>query len=93
MPDIIQATNVGVVFTGHQAKVSEHGGFAHDDTNVMMLLSNPKLAAQTVTNPVETRQVAPTILRALGIQPTRLQAVQQEHTTFLPELPFVNDHQ
>lgn len=92
-PDIIQAPNVGVIYTGHQAKVAEHGGFAHDDTNVMMLLSNPKLAPQTVTNPVETRQVAPTILRVLGLQPSSLLAVQQEHTTLLPELPFVFDHQ
>jgi type I phosphodiesterase/nucleotide pyrophosphatase len=92
-PDIVQAPNVGVIYTGHQAKVAEHGGFAHDDTNVMMLLSNPKFAAQTVTGSVETRQVAPTILRALGLQPSLLTAVQQEHTTILPELPFVFDHQ
>jgi hypothetical protein len=41
-PDIIVAPNVGVVYTGSQSKQSEHGGFAHDDTNVMLLLSNPR---------------------------------------------------
>jgi hypothetical protein len=31
-----------------------HGGFAHDDTNVIMLQSNPKFRATTVTIPVTT---------------------------------------
>ncbi len=92
-PDILVTPDIGVTYSNSTKKLAEHGGFAHDDTNVMMLLSNPKLAPQTVTNPVETRQVAPTILRVLGLQPSSLLAVQQEHTTILPELPFVFDHQ
>ena len=35
-PDIIVTPNIGVVYTGHKGKVSEHGGFANDDTNVIM---------------------------------------------------------
>ena len=59
-PDIIVAPNVGVVYTGHKAKVSEHGGFANDDTRVMLLLSNPAMASKVVETPVQTAQVAPT---------------------------------
>ena len=66
-PDIIVAPNVGVVYTGSAKKQSEHGGFAHDDTNVMLLVSNPDIKAQTVTSFVETDQVAPTILQLLGL--------------------------
>jgi len=66
------------------AKQAEHGGFAHDDTNVMMLLSNPKLPAAIVTSPVETMQVAPTILKALGLDPNALQTVKLEGTQVLP---------
>jgi len=33
---------------------------------------------------VETRQIAPTILRALGLNPRSLQAVQEEGTVVLP---------
>lgn len=36
-PDIIVQPNVGVVYTGSGKKQSEHGGFAQDDTNVMLL--------------------------------------------------------
>ncbi len=42
-PDIIVIPNVGVVYTGSLKKQSEHGGFAHDDTNVMLLVSNPAI--------------------------------------------------
>jgi arylsulfatase A-like enzyme len=64
----------------------EHGGFAHDDTNAMMLVSNPRFTASTVHSAVETAQVAPTILEALGLQPNALKAVQQEGTPVLPGL-------
>src|SRR5262249_35907945 len=58
-PDIIVQPNVGVVYTGSTKKQAEHGGFAHDDTNVMLLVSNPKLRAGSVSSFVETTQVAP----------------------------------
>ena len=87
-PDIIVTPNVGVIYTGHQAKVAEHGGFANDDTNVIMLVSNPHFKPSTVVSPVETMQVAPTILAALGLDPRALQAVQIEGTQVLPGLRF-----
>ena len=34
--------------------------------------------------PVETTQIAPTILRLLGLDPQALQAVDAEHTRALP---------
>ena len=87
-PDIIVQPNVGVIYTGSTKKQAEHGGFAHDDTNVMLLVSNPNLHAKTVTSFVETTQVAPTILKILGLDPHRLDAVQQEGTPVLPGLHF-----
>ena len=66
----------------------EHGGVAQDDTNVMMLVSNPSFAASTVTSFVETAQVAPTILQALGLDPNSLDAVQKESTPVLPGVNF-----
>jgi len=87
-PDIIVAPNVGVVYTGSTKKQSEHGGFAQDDTNVMLLVSNPSLHARTVTSFVETTQVAPTILKILGLDPNQLDAVRKEGTPVLPELRF-----
>jgi hypothetical protein len=83
-PDIAVAPNVGVTYSGSTAKQAEHGGFSHDDTNVMILVSNPGIAAKTLTTPVQTAQVAPTILKALGLNPGALQAVQVQGTEVLP---------
>jgi hypothetical protein len=87
-PDIAVAPNVGVVYTGSSAKLSEHGGFGHDDTNVIMLVSNPKISSRTVTSEVQTAQVAPTILKVLGLEPNSLDAVRQEGTPILPGTNF-----
>jgi len=87
-PDIIVQPNVGVVYTGSTKKQAEHGGFAHDDTNVMLLVSNPRLHAARLTTFVETTQVAPTILSILGLDPDALEAVRKEGTQILPGLRF-----
>jgi Type I phosphodiesterase / nucleotide pyrophosphatase len=87
-PDIIVTPNVGVTYTGSTKKQEEHGGFAHDDTNVILLLSNPEFQAKTVNAPVATAQVAPTILKALGIDPGALDAVRVEGTNVLPAIPL-----
>jgi len=85
-PDIIVTPNVGVTYTGSAAKLEEHGGFSHDDTNVMLLVANPAFKSKTVSTFTTTSQVAPTILDALGFNPNALQAVKQEGTTTLPEV-------
>jgi hypothetical protein len=85
-PDIIVTPNIGVTYSGSGKKQAEHGGFAHDDINVMMLFSNPSMKSSTVYSPVETMQVAPTILAALGLDPNSLQSVQEEGTQVLPGL-------
>jgi arylsulfatase A-like enzyme len=85
-PDIIVAPNIGVIYTGSAKKQEEHGGFAFDDTNVMLLVSNPGFQPRAVTSWVETMQVAPTILAILGLDPDALQAVQIEGTRVLPDL-------
>jgi len=85
-PDILITPNIGVTYSNSKKKLAEHGGFSHDDTNVILLLSNPSFTASTITTPVQTKQVAPTILRALGLDPQSLKAVRLEHTTVLPGL-------
>jgi hypothetical protein len=87
-PDILVTPDIGVTYSGSTKKLAEHGGFAHDDVNVMLLLSNPNFEPNTITTPVETLQIAPTILKALGLDPNQLQAVQKEHTPVLPSVPL-----
>jgi arylsulfatase A-like enzyme len=66
--------------------LAEHGGFSFGDTNVGLVVSNPHLHARVMKTPVATSQVAPTILRALGLDPDALDAVRKEETPALPDL-------
>ena len=83
-PDIVITPNVGVTYSGSHKKQAEHGGFSHDDTSVMILVSNSGFSPSTITTPVQTAQVAPTVLQALGLNPASLQGVQQQGTQVLP---------
>ena len=83
-PDIVITPNIGVTYSGSHKKQAEHGGFSHDDTNVMILVSNPSFSPSTITTPVQTAQVAPTVVQALGLNPASLQGVQQQGTQVLP---------
>jgi hypothetical protein len=85
-PDIIVTPNVGVTYSGSLTMIGDHGGFAHDDTNVVMLVANPRFKAATVSATTTTTQLAPTIVQALGLDPTALDAVRKEGTTVLPEV-------
>jgi hypothetical protein len=85
-PDIIVTPNDGVTYSSSTAMIGDHGGFAHDDTNVILLVANPTFTAQTVSATTTTRQVAPTIVQALGLDPTALDAVKAEGTPVLPEV-------
>ena len=85
-PDIIVTPNVGVTYTGSASKQMEHGGFAHDDTNVMLLLSNPAFTPHTVYSEVGTLQIAPSVLTVLGLDPQLLDGVRLEGTGVLPDV-------
>ncbi|HXA07883.1 MAG TPA: hypothetical protein VNY30_23715, partial [Bryobacteraceae bacterium] len=85
-PDIIVRPNYGTIYTTSTAKNAEHGGFNYSDTNVGLIVSNPNLPAKVLKSPVTTAQVAPTILRALGLDPQLLRSVLVEKTQVLPGL-------
>ena len=85
-PDIIVQPVYGTIYTGSGSKNAEHGGFSFADTNVGLIVSNPDLRRHVVKTPVATSQVAPTILKVLGIDPNQLGAVLKEGTQVLPFL-------
>ena len=81
VPDVIGIAQYGVVYTGHKSKIAEHGGDHPEDRNVPILVAWPgATSGLNVTAPVETTQIAPTILELLGLSPEELQAVQIEGT-------------
>ena len=84
-PDIVGIAQHGVVYTGGKGKIAEHGGDDQQDRNVPILLVVPGLRhGQLIGAPVETTQIAPSILRLLGLDPHALEAVRIEHTRVLP---------
>ena len=84
-PDIILKVNTGVIFTGG-SKLSEHGGFNEDDVHTALLVANPSLDHAVVKSAVSNQQVAPTIVKALGLDPDELEAVRKEQIQPLPFL-------
>jgi hypothetical protein len=84
-PNVWGVVQVGVVYTGGKKKIAEHGGSSPADRNVPLVVYAPGVARHGVfREPVATTQIAPTILRLLGLDPGRLQAVQIEGTRALP---------
>jgi arylsulfatase A-like enzyme len=84
-PDIILKVNTGVIFTGG-SKLAEHGGFNEDDIHTALLVSFEGMEPALVKSAVTNQQVAPTIIKALGLDPNELQAVRKEQIPFLPFL-------
>jgi hypothetical protein len=89
-PDIIIEPIPGTIYSGSNAKVMEHGGFAEDDTHVALLtvnganIVNSTAVGATITQPVRTYQVAPTILSDLGLNSKKLDSVRIEGVQVLP---------
>lgn len=80
VPDLIGIVQHGVVYTAGTSKIAEHGGNEPQDRHVPLVVAGPGILHATRSNAVETTQIAPTILRLLGLKPSSLQAVQKEHT-------------
>ena len=89
-PDLIARVRPGTIYTDPGKKIAEHGGDTEDDRKVALLIAGADGAAGIgrVDDPVETRQVAPTVLQALRLDPASLQAVVSEGTAPLPGLTF-----
>jgi hypothetical protein len=83
-PDIILIPEYGTVYTTALTKIADHGGFGEDDVHVALLVSQRSLQRNTVSDAVETRQIACTILTALALSCDRLESQQIEPSTFLP---------
>lgn len=78
----------GVVYTGGKKKIAEHGGADPEDRDVpLVVFASGALAPRAFDREVKTTQIAPTILRLLGLNPLELEAVRMEGTQSLPGIP------
>src|SRR5439155_24379714 len=85
VPDIIVQPTPGQIYveTG-TTFIAEHGGNADTDLNVPLLVSYSELSPVLIKFPVQTSQIPPSILKALGFEPGSLDAVGIEKTQRWP---------
>ena len=84
VPDLFAISQYGTVFTGGHGKIAEHGGANPQDRDVPLVVSGDPVEHLVNNSTVETTQIAPTILRLLGLNPNALEAVHIEGTRALP---------
>ncbi len=83
-PDVFGIAQVGTIYTGG-SKIAEHGGDNPGDRDVPLVVYAPGAVRPGSSDQwVETTQIAPTVLRLLGLDPDALQAVREEGTQVLP---------
>jgi hypothetical protein len=83
-PDVFAISQVGTIYTGG-SKIAEHGGANPGDRDVPLVVYAPGTVQPAQSNNgVETTQVAPTILKLLGLSANSLQSVQEQGTQVLP---------
>ena len=75
IPDIIVRPNLGACYFTGTSKTVEHGSLNDDDRKVACIVSNPSLKKTQITQQVSMKQVAPTILKASGLNPSALKGV------------------
>jgi arylsulfatase A-like enzyme len=81
---VFAISQVGTIYTGG-SKIAEHGGANPGDRDVPLVVYAPgTVQPGQSSGGVETTQVAPTILKLLGLSPSSLQSVQEQGTQVLP---------
>jgi hypothetical protein len=85
IPDIVVQPAKGVLYASAGSKWVDHGSGSAEDTHVPLVVVDPHgQGGVTISCPVSLRQVAPTILQTLGLDPGSLDAVRLEGTKPLP---------
>jgi arylsulfatase A-like enzyme len=90
VPDIIILPAPGTVYTTSLTKIADHGGFGDEDVHVALVVANSLLPSKAIGDPVETRQIACTVLKALTLACDGLMSEQIEPSKFLPHSDHKN---
>jgi hypothetical protein len=84
MPDIILQPESDVYWVSTMVGQPSHAQTRDEDAHVALLVSGAQLTGRVDKTWVPTSQVAPLLLRALGIEKFDLEALHREHTPALP---------
>jgi hypothetical protein len=87
-PDLVITLKPGKVLIDDLPRRCEHGGFVEDDIHVPLILCGGSIPAERrgaiVQSPVDTKQIAVTAVKALGLDPGLLEGAKIEKTQSLP---------
>ena len=84
-PDLIIGAKVGTLWNSG-FEFEDHGGFLPQDLHVPLVAYNPSIKMTSVSAQVSTRQIASTMLQALGLSPSQLTAYALGEAPVLPML-------
>lgn len=87
IPDILLKVNTGVVFTTG-SKIAEHGGDNEDDAHTVLLVARKGTIPLETKTPVTNFQVAPSIIKVLGLNLNNLDAYRYQKVQPLPLAPL-----
>jgi hypothetical protein len=85
VPDLIIGAKVGTLWNDG-FEFEDHGGFLPQDLDVPLIAYNPNLTPANITQVVSNRQVASTMLQALGLPLAQLDAYRLGDSPVLPGL-------
>jgi hypothetical protein len=85
VPDLIINATVSTLWTT-TTQIMNHSSFLTQDLNVPLIAYNPNLRFRNVTEQVFNRQVASTLLMALGLPLAQLDGWRLGMSPVLPEL-------
>lgn len=85
VPDLIIGTNATTLWNSG-FEFEDHGGFNAADLDVPLFVYNSKIQARNITQVVSNRQVASTLLAALGLPLSQLDGYRLGEAPVLPEL-------
>ncbi|KAK4553251.1 hypothetical protein LTR86_009781 [Recurvomyces mirabilis] len=85
VPDLVIGAKIGYLWAS-SPRFEDHGGYAPQDLNVPLVAYNPRLDPTNISTVVSNRQVASTMLQALGLPLAQLDGYRLEGTPVLPGL-------
>ena len=83
VPDLIIGVKVGPLWNDG-FEFEDHGGFLPQDLHVPLIAYNPRIQMREVPEEVSTRQIASTMLQALGIPVSQLNGYALGEAPVLP---------
>jgi hypothetical protein len=85
VPDLIIGAKVGTLWN-QGFEFVDHGGFLPQDLDVPLIAYNPSLQKKNITEVVSNRQVASSLLFAVGLPVDQLEGYRLGEAPVLPEL-------